>query len=121
MDENGLIIYNNGIIGKIKRLFGNLFKKKNKVLLLPETTQNQEKKIKEEIVIPLDKERERIIKLQRKFQNKEIEEKDLSIEDKEKIKKLYNTQIKDLKSKIGYNISETERYKTEIIEIRLKL
>ena len=123
MEENSLIIYNNGIIGKVKRLFKNLFskRKRNKMLLLPEAKSTVKKEIKEEIIIPLDKERERIRKLQLKFQNQEIEEKDISVEDIEKLKKLYNTQIKDLKSKIGRDISEAEKYKNEILEIRLKL
>ena len=123
MEENSLIIYNNGIIGKVKRLFKNLFskRKRNKMLLLPEAKSTVKKEIKEEIIIPLDKERERIRKLQLKFQNQEIEEQDISVEDIEKLKKLYNTQIKDLKSKIGRDISEAEKYKNEILEIRLKL
>ena len=88
------------IIGKIKRLFKNLFriKKRDKMLFLPEGTQNQKIIIKEEIIIPLDQERERIKKLQRKFQNKEIQEQEISTEDLEKLKKLYNTQIRDLKN-----------------------
>ena len=123
MGENSLIIYNNGIIGKVKRLFKNLFskRKRNKMLLLPEANSTVKKEIKEEIIIPLDKERERIRKLQLKFQNQEIEEQDISVEDIEKLKKLYNTQIKDLKNKIGRDISEAEKYKNEILEIRLKL
>ena len=123
MEENSLIIYNNGIIGKVKRLFKNLFskRKRNKMLLLPEAKSTVKKEFKEEIIIPLDKERERIRKLQLKFQNQEIEEQDISVEDIEKLKKLYNTQIKDLKSKIGRDISVAEKYKNEILEIRLKL
>jgi hypothetical protein len=123
MEENSLIIYNKGIIGKLKRLFKLLLSKrtKNKILLLPEPIQIQRTNIKEEIIIPLDQERERIKALQRKFQNKEIEEQDISIQDIEKLKKLYNTQIRDLKNKINRDISETEKYKNEILEIRLKL
>ena len=121
MGENSLIIYNNGIIKKIKRLFKNLFKRKNKVLLLPEAKQIENRFLEAEIVIPLDKERERIIKLQHKFQNQEIMEKDISTEDIDKLKKLYNTQITDLKNKIERDIAEAEKYKSEILEIRLKL
>lgn len=122
MGENSLIIYNNGIIGKIKRLFRNIFKKKrNKVLLLPEAIQTQNTQITKEIIIPLDKERERIIKLQHKFQNQEIGEQDISAEDIDKLKKLYNTQIRDLKNKIERDILEVEKYKNEIMEIKLKL
>jgi len=123
MGDNSLIVYNNGIIGKVKRLFKNFFfkKKRNKMLLLPEATQITKKEIKEEIIIPLDQERERIKKLQRKFQNQEIEEQDISAEDLEKLKKLYNTQIRDLRNKIERDISEAEKYKNEILEIRLKL
>lgn len=123
MEDNSLVIYDNGIIGKVKRLFKNLFskKKRNKMLLLPEANQTAKKEIKGEIIIPLDQERERIKKLQRKFQNGEIEEQDISTEDLEKLKKLYNTQINDLKNKIERDIAEAEKYKSEIIEIRLKL
>ena len=123
MGDISLIVYNNGIIGKIKRLFKNFFfkKKRNKILLLPEATQIAKKEIKQEIIIPLDKERERIRKIQRKYQNREIEEKDISVEDLEKLKKLYNTQINDLRNKIERDIAETEKYKSEIVEIRLKL
>lgn len=123
MEENSLIIYNKGIIEKLKRLFKLLLSKrtKNKILLLPEPIQIQRPNIKEEIIIPLDQERERIKVLQRKFQNKEIEEQDITTEDIEKLKKLYNTQIRDLKNKINRDISETEKYKNEILEIRLKL
>ena len=122
MGENSLIIYNNGIIGKIKRLFRKIFKKKrNKVLLLPEAIQTQNTQITKEIIIPLDKERERIIKLQHKFQNQEIGEQDISAEDIDKLKKLYNTQIRDLKNKIERDILEVEKYKNEIMEIKLKL
>lgn len=123
MGDNSLIVYNNGIIGKVKRLFKNFFfkKKRNKILLLPEATHIAKKEIKQEIIIPLDKERERIRKIQRKYQNREIEEKDISAEDLDKLKKLYNTQINDLRNKIERDIAETEKYKSEIIEIRLKL
>jgi len=123
MEENSLIIYNNGIIGKVKRLFKKLFSRKNrnKMLLLPESTLNTKKEIVGEIIIPLDKERERIRKLQLKFQNNEIEEDEMSEEDIEKMKKLYNTQINDLRNKIERDIAETEKYKSEILEIRLKL
>lgn len=122
MGENSLTIYNNGIIGKVKKLFRNLFKrKKNKILLLPEVTTVENVQIKREIIIPLDKERERIISLQHKFQNKEIKETDISLDDIEKLRRLYNTQINDLKNKIKKDIIEVEKYKDEIIEIRLKL
>ena len=123
MGDNSLIVYNNGIIRKVKRLFKNFFfkKKRNKILLLPEASQIAKKEIKQEIIIPLDKERERIRKIQRKYQNKEIEEKDISAEDLDKLKKLYNTQINDLRNKIERDIAETEKYKSEIVEIRLKL
>ena len=122
MRNNSLIVYNNGINGKIKRLFRNIFKKKrNKVLLLPEAIQTQNTQITKEIIIPLDKERERIIKLQHKFQNQEIGEQDISAEDIDKLKKLYNTQIRDLKNKIERDILEVEKYKNEIMEIKLKL
>ena len=123
MEENSLIIYNNGIIGKVKRLFKKLFSKKrqNKLFLLPEATTVVKKEIVGEIIIPLDKERERIRKIQLKFQNNEIQEDDISKEDIEKMKKLYNTQINDLRNKIERDIAETEKYKDEILEIRLKL
>ena len=123
MEENSLVIYNNGIIGKVKRLFKTLFKRKKRkdMLLLCEANKTQNKEIKGEIIIPLDQERERIKKLQHKFQNGEIEEQDISTEDLEKLKKLYNTQINDLRNKIERDISETEKYKSEILEIRLKL
>ena len=79
MRNNSLIVYNNGIIGKVKRLFKNFFfkKKQNKMLLLTESTQIAKKEIKQEIIIPLDKERERIRNIQRKYQNQEIKEKDI--------------------------------------------
>lgn len=123
MEENGLVIYNKGIIGKVKKLFKNLIwkRKKNKMLLLPEATERQRPNVNEEIIIPLDQERERIKSLQRKFQKKEIREQDIAIQDIEKLKKLYNTQIRDLKNKIDRDVKETEKYKSEIIEIRLKL
>lgn len=123
MEQDRLINYNNGFIGKITKLFNKFFskKKQNKVLLLPETTQTSNSEMMKEIIIPLDKERERIRKLQCKFQNREIEEKDISKEDLKKLKKLYNTQINDLKNKIDRDIDEIEGYKNEIIEIRLKL
>ena len=123
MEENSLVIYNKGIIGKVKKLFKKLMweRKKNKILLLPEAIQSQRPNINEEIIIPLDQERERIKSLQRKFQKKEIREQDIAIQDIEKLKKLYNTQIRDLKNKIDRDIKETEKYKSEIIEIRLKL
>lgn len=123
MEENSLVIYNKGIIGKVKKLFKKLMWKrtKNKMLLLPEATQSQRPNINEEIIIPLDQERERIKSLQRKFQKKEIREQDIAIQDVEKLKKLYNTQIRDLKNKIDRDVKETEKYKNEIIEIRLKL
>lgn len=116
MEENSLIIYDKGIIGKVKRLLKMLLSKriKNKMLLLPEATQIKVPNIKEEIIIPLDQERERIKILQRKFQNKEIQEQDISTQDIEKLKKLYNTQIRDLKNKIDRDITETEKYKSDI-------
>lgn len=89
------------------------------MLLLPEATKKRE--LEREIIIPLDQERERIKKLQRKFQNREIEEQDISVEDLQKLKKLYYTQINDLRNKIERDIAEAEKYKSEILEIRLKL
>lgn len=123
MEQDRLIEYNNRFIGKVKKLIKKILskKKQNKILLLPETTQISKSETIKEIIIPLDKERERIRKLQCKFQNQEIKENDISKEDIEKLKKLYSTQINDLRNKIDRDIEEIEKYKNEIIEIRLKL
>ena len=121
-ENNNLIVYENGIIGKIKRIFRNLFKKKKeKQIQINIEKEEIKNNFREEIIIPLDKERERILQLQQKIRKQEIKITDVALEDIDKLRKLYDTQIKDLKTKIEQNKTETEKYKNEIIEIRKKL
>ena len=121
-ENNNLIVYENGIIGKIKRIFRNLFKKKKeKQIQINIEKEEIKNNFREEIIIPLDKERERILQLQQKIRKQEIKITDVALEDIDKLRNLYDTQIKDLKTKIEQNKTETEKYKNEIIEIRKKL
>lgn len=66
------------------------------------------------IVIKQDKEKQRLLKLQQEFSAGKIEEEDISEEDTEKLCKLYDEQIAEIKK-------STEMHKKKIIEIRRKL
>lgn len=65
----------------------------------------------ENIKVDINKEDIRIYKLQKLFKAGKITEDDLSKEDVDKLKKLYNNQIKQLKKSI-------EEYKNKILTIR---
>ncbi len=68
-----------------------------------------------------NEERNRLLQLQRNFENHQIDEKDISQEDMEKLDDLYDEQIKILKEKIAYNESNIQKIKKRIMNIRNKL
>ena len=68
----------------------------------------------ERIVVKQDKEKQRLLKLQQEFSAGNIVEEEISEEDTEKLCKLYDEQIEEIKK-------STEQYKKEIIEMRKKL
>lgn len=83
--------------------------------------QNNKKEFIGRIVIKQDKELQRILKLQKAYEERLILEEEISEEDKEKLYNLYEEQIKETQISIKESKNEIEKNKNAIIEIRKKL
>ena len=84
------------------------------VVLLAGNDRGEDKKTDGGNVVKQDKEKQRLLKLQQEFSAGNIVEEEISEEDTEKLCKLYDEQIEEIKK-------STEQYKKEIIEMRKKL
>ena len=61
------------------------------------------------ILVKQDEEEIRILKLQRDYKTGKVLEKDMSVEDYDKLIKLYKIQNKDLKEKLGNELNKLKR------------
>ena len=109
------LITTKGILHKIKTFFKRLF---NKKYIEKNTVINPNQNFRCDITVKVDEEQIKILELQEKFRNKKISEEDISLEDIDKLNKLYEEQIQELQDKIRQNILETENYKKQIILIK---
>lgn len=102
MSNHSLTPVNESIFTKIKNFFKNLFGRQT-IENTDNIVENQEK-IKNSIFtenIKIEEtEEQKLVRLQKLVREKRISEKDLSIEEREKLRKLYNSQIEDLRKSI---------------------
>ena len=102
MSGYSLTPVNESIFTKIKNFFKNLFGQQT-IENTDNKVENQEK-IKNSIFtenIKIEEtEEQKLVRLQKLVREKRISEKDLSVEEREKLRKLYNSQIEDLRKSI---------------------
>lgn len=72
-------------------------------------------RFREDIVVKKDTEKSRLLKLQEMFRNNQLSEDDISMEDIEKLSKLYDEQIEELQEEIKKNVYAKDNYKQQII------
>ncbi len=107
MSNHSLIRVNENIVTKIKNFFKNLFGQQTiedyKIENTDNIVENQEE-IKNSIFaenIKIEEtEEQKLLRLQKLIREKRISENDLSIEEREKLRKLYNFQIENLRKSI---------------------
>ncbi len=107
MSNHSLMPVNENIFTKIKNYLKKLFKqqiiKDCKIENTDNILENQEK-IKDSIFVQSIKieetEEQKLLQLQKLIREKKITENDLSEEEKNKLRKLYNSQIEDLRKSI---------------------
>lgn len=119
-NENSLaVVKNHGIIKKVVDFFRTLFvhQENNKSL----TKYKQNNDFLKSIKIEPDKEKEMLLKIQDEIEKKGINKtvvleltKQLTLDQKNRLKELYKQQIKDYEE-------STENYRKQIIEIKKKL
>ena len=107
------IIRTDTIWYKIKYFFNKLFLNNNDLNINEKENRITERSFKEEIKV-YDAEKERLLSLQEKFRNKEINEENISKEDLDSISKLYDEQIQQLTQEIDNNKVLLEKLKNEI-------
>lgn len=107
MSNNSLIPIKESIFSKIKNFFKNLFGQETIENYELENTENiieDKQEIKNSIFAENIKveetEEQKLLKLQRLIREKRISENDLSAEEKAKLRKLYNSQIEELRNSI---------------------
>lgn len=114
---------NNGFIIRIINFFKRIFFGNNQKLLIEGTavpTQDTEQKLKqpnnfkEQIAIPRDYNMERLLSIRQKWENGEIDEEDISKEDKDEIIAIYDEETEKIEK-------ETERIKEEVANILKEL
>lgn len=107
MSNHSLIRVHENIVTKIKNFFKNLFGQQTiedyKIENTDNIVENQEE-IKNSIFaenIKIEEtEEQKLLRLQKLIREKRISENDLSIEEREKLRKLYNFQIENLRKSI---------------------
>lgn len=107
MSNNSLIPVNESIFSKIKNFFKNLFGQQiieNYELNTPENIVENKQEVRNSIFAENIKveetEEQKLLKLQRLIREKRISECDISAEEKQKLRNLYNSQINDLRNSI---------------------
>ncbi len=107
MPNHSLIPVNESIFTKIKNFFKNLFGQQTIENYEIENTENiveNQQEVKNSIFAENIKveetENQKLLRLQRLIREKRISEVDLSVEEKSKLRKLYNSQIDDLRKSI---------------------
>ena len=102
MSGYSLTPVNESIFTKIKNFFKNLFGQQT-IENTDNTVENQEEiknSIFTENIRIEETEEQKLVRLQKLVREKRISEKDLSVEEREKLRKLYNSQIEDLRKSI---------------------
>lgn len=82
---------------------------------------NSKEKFIDRIVVKEDKEKQRILKLQKAYEKRLISEEEITEKDKEKLYNLYEYQIDQLKISIKKAEDEIEINKNEILKIRKQI
>lgn len=82
---------------------------------------NSKEKFIDRIVVKEDKEKQRILKLQKVYEKRLISEEEITEKDKEKLYNLYEYQIDQLKISIKKAEDEIEINKNEILKIRKQI
>lgn len=102
MSGYSLTPVNESIFTKIKNFFKNLFGQQT-IENTDNTVENQEEiknSIFTENIRIEETEEQKLVRLQKLVREKRISEKDLSVEERENLRKLYNSQIEDLRKSI---------------------
>ena len=108
MSNHSLIPVNESIFTKIKNFFKNLFGQQiiedYKIENTGNNTVDNQKEIKNSIfaenIKVEESEEQKLVRLQKLIREKRISENDLSVEEREKLRKLYNSQIENLRKSI---------------------
>lgn len=114
--DKKFIIFKDTFISKLSNVFKNLFLKKqeNKVPMdISENRNIKKEEFAKNIKVEENQEIKRLLNLQAMLRNGQIEEKDITKEDKIKLRNLYENQIINLKHKI-------KEHRKTIIEKRKK-
>ena len=120
---NNVNIRNKGIFNRIINFFKGLFYNNDKKLLTEGqvisvqdefSKEQQISTLKEQIIIPRDTEKERLLLLREQWENGEIEEEDLSEEDIDAIIEIYNDETEKIEQ-------ETEQIKQDIAKMLKEL
>ena len=82
---------------------------------------NSKEKFIDRIVVKEDKEKQRILKLQKAYEKRLISEEEITEKDKEKLYNLYEYQIDQLKISIKKAEDELEINKNVILKIRKQI
>lgn len=109
-EEKSLTKIKGGVFNKVISFFRNLFKKKKIKEQIILSVEPEDVNFKENIKIEKDQEKDRILKLQKKFKEGEIQEEDISEDDYIKLVELYEEQNEKLRKEI-------EMYKIETAKI----
>lgn len=118
---NNELINTNGFIYKIKQFFKNMFKKNIAQNDISQKDIEKRNNFRDNITVKEDTEKSRLLKLQEMFRNGQLSEDDISMEDIEKLSKLYDEQIDELQEKIKQNVYATDNYKKQIILMKNKI
>ena len=120
MSNNSLIPIKESIFSKIKNFFKNLFGRQtieryelNTSEEIIENKQEIRNSIFAQNIKVEETEEQKLLKLQRLIREKRISESDLSIEERTKLRKLYNSQIEDIRSSILQKRNKIIRIKYE--------
>lgn len=120
MPDHSLIPVNESIFTKIRNFFKNLsrqqtvenYKLKNSENIVEDKGKIKNSVFAENIKVE-ETEEQKLLKLQRLIREKRISENDLTIEEKNKLIKLYNSQIEDLRNSIIQKRNKIMRIKYE--------
>ena len=120
MDNKSLIVTDKGFFSKIKIFFKNIFNKENQPQAMDYNHNNvvnqqlNKSSFANEIKITPNEEKEKLLKLQRDYENGIIAEEDMTPEQISKIEKLYVEQISKLRN-------DYTEYKSKTVALRKKL
>lgn len=116
MINHSLTPVNKSIFTKIKNLFGQQRIEDNQIEEEEDAVDNQQEmknSIFAQSIKVEETEERRLIRLQQLIREKRLSEHDLSMEEQQKLRKLYNSQIQDLKSSILQKRKKIKKIKYE--------